>query len=282
MPVSVMPFELEFRSVEELSLDALATAVNRCFTGYFVPFHLDGGAIAQMLNVDSVDLASSLVVQRAGKIIGVALVARRGLNCRLAAMAIEPEVRGQRVGRALTEFVLHTARKRGDRRFTLEVIEQNEPGVRLYESAGFQRSRLLVGYSTSRMVAQGDSNLEETVPAEVSLAVARWGVHELPWQLSAQTLAALSPPHRAFRLGPASAAITNPDSATIVIRSLIVAPTERRRGWATRLCQALSAEFPGKKWRVPVWVPEEIPATFFTRLNFARESMTQIQMACDL
>jgi len=197
-------------------------------------------------------------------------------------MAIEPDSRGKRVGKALTEFILSAARERGDRRFTLEVIEQNAPGVRLYEAAGFRTLRRLVGYTATALANHADAGLEETDPVEVSLMVAQWGIHDPPWQLSAQTVAALSPPHRAYRLGPAGAVISTPDSDTITFRSLTVAPEARRQGWATRLLQALSARFPGKKWRVPVWVPEEIPATFFTRLNFSPERLTQFQMARDL
>jgi len=270
---------LEFRCAIELTPEALTTATNHCFTGYFVPVQFDVKTLAYMQRVDSVDLTTSCVALRSGEIVGVAFAARRGWNGRLAAMAIAPNARSQGVGRALTEAVVRAAGERGDRQFTLEVIQANFAAVHLYTACGFKKLRQLAGYSAASVPGQKSDDLIEINPEDAAAAVEQWGLADLPWQLAAPTVAALAPPYRAFRLGPAYAVIGDPASDTIVVRSLVVSPTERRRGWGTKILQAISARYPGKKWRIPIWVPEEIPAAFFSKLGFSPEQLTQFHMA---
>ena len=270
--------QVEFRNIYGLDLAETSAILNRCFAGYFFPAHFDRPSLAKMIRVDSVDLAASIIAEREGEPVGVALVARRGWNSRLAAMAIDPDARGQRVGTAFADHLVHAARLRGDRSFELEVIEQNAPALRLYEQAGFTRVRRLVGYAAESIAAATEPALTEVDLVEAAMSVSRWGVESLPCQISPPALTALGPPHRAFRLGPASAIMSHPAVGSVTLCALVVEPGARRQGWATRLLQGLSAQFSGMKWRLPILIPEEIPKAFFTRLGFRKESLTQIQM----
>jgi ribosomal protein S18 acetylase RimI-like enzyme len=274
--------KLEFHNAGRLSLAEVAATATRGFEGYFVPIHLDVPALLTMMRVDSVDLSTSVVVVRDQQPVGVALVARRGWGSRLAGMAIVPPCRGQGIGAQLTDHLIQAARGRGDRQLVLECIEQNPAALRLYQAAGFQTIRRLVSYAAAQLAEERDTALEEIDPAEVSAAVGRWGMENLPWQMAPQTLALLAPPHRAFRLGPARALITDPAETTICVRTLVVDPDNRRQGFGTRLVKALAASFPGKKWRFAAMTPEEIPETFFLRLGFQRSALTQFQMARSL
>jgi ribosomal protein S18 acetylase RimI-like enzyme len=274
--------QIQYRSADTFAVDELVATLNRCFEGYLFPVRFDRQNVFKMVRVDGADLSASVVIQYEGKIAGVALIARRGWNCRLASMSIDPNFRGKRIGTMLTEFLIGAARERGDRHCVLEVIEQNEPALRLYQSAGFVPVRRLLGYSTEAIEGKEDAALEEVDPVDVGVAVSRWGVDDPPWQISPHTLTALGPPHRAFRLGPAAATISNPAAESITLCALVVDSSARRQGQATWLLRALSARFPGKKWKAPILVPEEIPETFFTRLNFRKERLTQLQMARQL
>lgn len=274
--------QIEYRNIDAFELGELVAILNRCFEGYLFPIHFDRPAIARMIRVDSVDLSASVAVQQGGKIAGVALVARRGWNCRLAAMAIDPNFRGLRMATDLTGFLMRAAHERGDRSFVLEVIEQNAPAVRLYKAAGFTPVRRLVGYTADCIAATEAAGLEEIDPVEVGMAVHLWGADDLPWQIAPHALMALGPPHRAFQLGPAMALMSNPAADQVKLCTAVVEPAARRQGWGTRLLGALSARFPGKKWKFPILMPEEIPEPFFTRLGFRNESLAQIQMTRSL
>jgi [ribosomal protein S18]-alanine N-acetyltransferase len=56
-------------------------------------------------------------------------------------LAIEPGLRGQRLGRRLLETILWLGSRRGARSALLEVRESNWPALQLYYSLGFQRVR---------------------------------------------------------------------------------------------------------------------------------------------
>jgi ribosomal protein S18 acetylase RimI-like enzyme len=273
-----MTTNLEFQTALALPLPELAELFTRCFTGYVVPVHLDYPSLVGMLRVDSVDLAASVIVRSSGRAVGFALVARRGWSSRLAAMAIDPDFRGRKIGSALVAELLRQARQRGDRQCLLEAIEQNPPAIRLYQSAGFQTIRRLVGYRPAVIEGVADPALEEADPAEVGALVAQAGLENLPWQIAPQTLAALTPPHQAFRLGPAAALLTDPSAPTITVRSLIVERESRRKNWGTRLVRALAAKFPGKQFRFSALVPEEVSPAFFQRLGFQQDALSQLQM----
>jgi ribosomal protein S18 acetylase RimI-like enzyme len=94
-----------------------------------------------------VDLELSRVILHAARPVGVALLARRGWTSRLAAMSILPDARGRGIGAVCVRQLLDEAKTRGDQSMTLEVIEQNEPAVRLYEKCGFAKMRRLLGFS---------------------------------------------------------------------------------------------------------------------------------------
>jgi len=250
---------LEFPSVADFGLDRAAEVLTRGFSDYFVPIVSNPGMLLQMARGDSVDLTVSRVILRDGVAAGVALVARRGWTCRLAGMAIVPEARRTGAGRAVVGYLLDEARGRGERSMVLEVIEQNEPAVKLYEACGFKKTRRLLGYA-------GPGVPDATVPAglaEVDLrdmaeVVTHDSLRDLPWQLSGETLAQLTPPHVAFRLNGSWVALSNPASPQITIRGLVTEHVVQGQGRAAALLRAVMGKFPGKTWRLPALWPEEL------------------------
>jgi ribosomal protein S18 acetylase RimI-like enzyme len=174
----------------------------------------------------------------------------------------------------------------------LEVIEQNEPAVRLYRGGGFSVLRRLVGYQAvpgggsgpvpSRAIdlhevdlRKGD--LREVDVREVARLVTAHGLPDLPWQVSGESLALVGPPNRAYRLGDAYAAISNPVSPKIAIHSILVKPEARGQGMAARLLRLLMGNYPDARWVVPALCPQEIGG-LFERAGFERRELSQLQM----
>jgi hypothetical protein len=164
----------------------------------------------------------------------------------------------------------------------LEVIEQNEPAVRLYEALGFQRVRRLVGFSlpASAPLDPGseDSGMQEVDVRLVAAQVGTQGPLDLPWQLSGETLAQLGPPHRGFRQEEAWLALTDPAAPTVGIRAIVAMDLERQ---GARILRAVRAKFPGKEWRVGALWPEEL-AGVFLGAGFSRTPLSQWQMELKL
>jgi ribosomal protein S18 acetylase RimI-like enzyme len=273
--------DIELKSMLEYSLADTVAISNRAFEGYIVHAEFSVPMVVDMIRCNAIDLGASRVALRGGEPIGFAVIARRGRMCRLAGFAIVPEARGRGVGKWFTERLLEEAKARGERAMALECIEQNTPAVRLYEGCGFRTIRRLVGYTLSQADGGEKAALEEVDMREAALRAIQWGLPDLPWQVAGETLAQRSLPDRAYRLGDAFSAITDPSGPAIWLRMIVVKPESRGQGQAARLVRALMSQFPGKKWNVAAVCPEEIGG-LFERMGFARESLSQLQMEASL
>jgi len=273
--------DLEFESVMDYGLYDTARVLGEGFSDYVVPVAISEEALFLMLRFDGVDTHSSRVVLLDGEAVGAALIARRGWSSRLAGMAIVPEAREQGIGHHLMTHLLKEARERGERLMELEVIEQNEPALRLYEKCGFQAHRRLVGYDGSPTGEPVEEALEEVDLRELARLVVSLGLPDLPWQISGESLVQLSPPNRAFRLEKAYVGTSNPQGEQLFLRSILVKPEARGQGQAGRLLRALMTHYPGKEWRVPTICPEEIGGLFET-IGLQRQELTQLQMRATL
>jgi ribosomal protein S18 acetylase RimI-like enzyme len=263
-------------------LEHIAQDFTRAFTGYVggtVSMHSDN--LARMCAADASDLSLSQLVLSDREPVGFALIARRGWTSRVGAFGIVPEAQGQGVGKWLMNELIAQARARGDRALTLEVIEQNERGVRLYQSMGMRPLRRLVGYRGD-MLAGTPSALEQVDPYEVARRVGAWQPVDLAWPCTGETLAAQGPPGVGYHLDTtAYALITNPEAETVTLRGLAVAPSRQRQGWATRMVAALLAAHPSRRWVVPAIMPEEVGPVFVWN-GFTRTDINQFQMWMEL
>jgi ribosomal protein S18 acetylase RimI-like enzyme len=183
--------------------------------------------------------------------------------------------------------IIESARDRGDREIVLEVIEQNEPAVRLYQRYGFERVRRLVGFTysdreTGKPARENEGNeLSKVDLQEMSQLILQYGLPDLPWQLSGESISQTNPPLHAFRDGPACVVISNPEAEHVIIWSLLVEPEARGRGLGTKLLERLMALHAAKTWHVPAIFPEEL-GTVFERAGFEKEMLSQWQMKLKL
>lgn len=269
---------LRLEAMVDRDIAEVADILNRGFADYFVKIQITTPALFHMVATDGIDAAESRVVLSDSEMVAVALVARRGWNSRLAGMAVIPKARGCGIGSWLTAELLAESKARGERRMELEVIEANAAGVRVYEKSGFRTLRRLLSFGLRGAEDGRATGLEEVDIREVSRRVTAHGLSDLPWQISGESLAQMCPPSRAYKMGSAYAAVSNPDEPVVSIRSIVVEPRERRKGNAARLLRGLMAEYPGRQWNVPALCPEEI-GTLFESVGFTRGPLSQLHMA---
>lgn len=273
---------LEYTSFSQLGLDRSADLLTRAFGDYFVKLSFTPERLLEMVRSDSVDLRASRVVQHAGTPIGGALVARRGWTSRLAGMALLSEARHQGIGRAIVTRVLEEAKQRGDRAMMLEVIEQNEPAVKLYEGAGFKKLRRLVGFSGSGVEHPPTAAaLSEVDLRTVGAAITGHGPADIPWQLSGETIAQLGPPHIAYHLDRTWIALSDPTAAVVTIRAVIAERLVHNHARAGTLLCAVMTKHAGKTWTMPAIFPEEFSAVF-DHAKIPRTALSQWQMRREL
>ena len=124
---------LALKSTTEYTLPDLVELLNLSFENYLVPIQFNNSQFITMLRKDSIDLDSSRVLLIDDEPSGIALIARRGWTSRLAAMGIAQQRRSKGAGSWFMEKLVHEARQRSEQEMLLEVIEQNEPAVHLYQ-----------------------------------------------------------------------------------------------------------------------------------------------------
>jgi len=234
-----------------------------------------------MVRKDSIDLTTSRILLANDEPSGIALIARRGWTSRLAAMGISQQMRGKGAGSWFMEELIDEARERGDHEMVLEVIEQNEAAVRLYQKYGFQTIRRLIGFTRTDTFPTNTVDLQEIDLRTAGNLISMHGLRDLPWQLSAETIAHLNPPARAYRQGQSYAVISNPDAEQVVIWSLLVEQDARGSELGVEMLNSIAAKHAGKTWRVPALLPEELGKPY-EKAGFEKEHLSQWQMSLTL
>lgn len=285
-PLVSEPNDLIARPVAEVTAAHAAAAMEHCFQGYVVPVRTTAESWERRFRSEHLDPFASRIYQRDEADVAVLFICRRGWTSRVGGMAVAPDTRGGGLGRRVMRDAIAEARARGDRTLLLEVIEQNTPAVKLYESLGFQRTRRLVGYRAAPGEGEGEGPadaLREVDPLELARVAHVEGEPELPWQLAAETLSAATAPARAFALrAHAYAMVANPQAETLTLSALVVPRAHRRQGWGTRMLRALAAAFPEKPWQAVAIVPEALAPGFFARAGWTRQEISQFEMRLEL
>jgi len=258
-------------------LPNLVKFLNKGFEDYFIPIQIEIFDFLTMLRKDGIDLTASRVLITDDRPCGIALIGRRGWTSRLAAMGISKERRGQGAGSWFMGQLIEEARQRGERAMSLEVIEQNDPAVKLYQKSGFRTVRRLIGFIRKDAEEKESQPLQEIDLREMGRLISQHGLSDLPWQLSGESIAQLNPPARAYCKGQAYVAISNPETDRVVIWSLLVEADVRGHRLGTHMLKSLIANHPGKSWHVPALFPEELE-NVFVRAGFEREKLSQWQM----
>ncbi|MEO5887377.1 MAG: GNAT family N-acetyltransferase [Anaerolineales bacterium] len=268
-------------SASESTLPDLVKLLNLGFENYLVPIQFRLPQFLTMVRKDSIDITSSRILLADDEPAGIALIARRGWTSRLAAMGISQQVRGKGAGSWFMEKLIDEALQRSDHEIVLEVIEQNEAAVRLYQKYEFQTARRLVGFSRTGGMENSPGDLQEIDLRAAGSLISMHGLPDLPWQLSAESIAHLNPPARAYRNGQAYAVISNPDTDQVVIWSLLVEKDARGNGLGMEILRSIAAKHSGKTWRVPAILPEELGKTY-EKVGFEKEQLSQWQMRLSL
>jgi GNAT superfamily N-acetyltransferase len=131
--------KVELIPASTLTLADAADLFTAAYAGYFMPVHVDEAVLARMVDTWDIDLDRSRVALLGDEPVGFANLGLRDGVGWIGSVGVLPQHRRMGIGRLLTEAVL--AEAPGE--VWLEVIEQNEPAIRLYEQLGFAVTRML-------------------------------------------------------------------------------------------------------------------------------------------
>lgn len=113
----------------------LAELFTRGYEDYFMPVQLDEASMQHIVDSWDIDLSRSRVAEG----LGICNLGVRGDVGWIGGIGVAKEYRGKGIGRKLMDAVLEVAPPTVE----LEVIEQNERAIKLYESLGFAPTRML-------------------------------------------------------------------------------------------------------------------------------------------
>lgn len=272
---------LDTKPASDYPLPDLTQLLNLSFENYLVPVAFNLSQFLTMIRKDSLDLAASRVLLVDEQPAGIALIARRGWTSRLAAMGIVQGQRSKGAGSRFMRKLIDEARERNDHAMVLEVIEQNENAVKLYQKCGFQSVRRLIGLIRKDAIEKNKTSLTAIDLREAGSLIAQHGLADLPWQLAGETIAHMNPPACAYRNGPALVVTSNLAVEHVVIWSLLVEPQAHGQQLGVEMLKSVIANHPGKTWHIPAIFPEEF-GKLFERAGFEQEELTQWQMKLDL
>ena len=135
------------KTLERISLEQLSEAFNKAFTKYFVPIRMTPDILREKMHNDRVSLALSAGAFEGNELGGFVLHGYDELDGQMqaynAATGVLPQYRGNRLTGKLYEFILPILKEQKVERCVLEVIDQNAPAIRTYESMGFSLTREL-------------------------------------------------------------------------------------------------------------------------------------------
>jgi GNAT superfamily N-acetyltransferase len=169
-------------------LGELAALFTTGYEDYYAPIQVDRVGLEFMVGAWDIDLDASCVatVENSGE--GVVLLGIRGSEGWIGGLGVVAHRRRAGIGTALMRAAIEQAHDRGVRELRLEVMQQNERAIPLYERLGFTRTRELDVWSLG--AASGAVREIPVEDAHETIRARRRGRE--PWQRADASLANLS------------------------------------------------------------------------------------------
>lgn len=248
---AMMTFKL--RPASSAPYAARAACMNAAYADYLLPLHVNADQLARMDLIYDVAPDASVVAEARGRLVGMALLSRRGERGWISAVGTVPAARRQGVARSMMHALIANARQSGLREVLLEVISENFKAHTLYRDLGFRDVRELL---TWQLPADADplpipqELLSETTPDAVLVHFADWHKEPPSWQREAGTLRKLLGHARAYRLDlddrEAAYAVVSERIDGIGLLDVGINPAFGAVRAGRPLLQALSRLFPGR------------------------------------
>ena len=225
-----------------MELDELAALFTRGYEGYSIPFQVDADTVRFMVRTFDLDPTASRVALRQGEPVGLANLGIRDGRGWVGGVGVVASEHRHGVGRALMEALHDEARARGIGVLRLEVIEDNDGAIRLYEQLGYE---LVRGLEVATLTGEASDGHGEEVAAGEALARIRTRRRARePWQREDETLAHYDD-LRGVVAGDGTAVYRVASGRVTVLQHVVDAPD------AERLLQALRVHGPVTLFNVP-------------------------------
>jgi GNAT superfamily N-acetyltransferase len=188
---------------KQVSFTERARLINEAYADYYVPLRVTADQVVRMDQAYDVDLGRSVVALVGADPVGLTLLSRRAARGWIHSVGTLPAWRRYGIARAMVAQVMAAAGEADVEQLTLEVIMQNTPAYRLYESLGFRPRRELL---TWRRATDQDPlpisrvRLVQADPEKLYGPLASWQTAHPCWQREIASLKRLGGALKGYRL----------------------------------------------------------------------------------
>lgn len=141
---------MEFRTLENTSVDEVSTVFNLSFLNSIAPFQLTKEEFEQKIKNESIDFKLSAGAFIEGKLVGFIMHAKDLIHNEWVAYnagtGVDPDFRGNKIISKLYDFIIPIIKSNGIDKIQLEVITENAKAFSIYERIGFKINRELNCY----------------------------------------------------------------------------------------------------------------------------------------
>jgi GNAT superfamily N-acetyltransferase len=186
-----MAAEIVIRPATGIPFDEFLTAFNAGYEGYIIPLRLNAEQFSDHLQNHDIDLQASQAAEADGRLVGTALLGRRGERGWVGGVGVSLDYRQQGIGRRLMAALAEAARSSGITVLMLEVIVGNDSAYHLYQKLGYQTLRKLhfLSRTAAPLEAESGGIVVREVPVEEALQhYPRLHPTPVPWQRAPESL----------------------------------------------------------------------------------------------
>ena len=149
---------ITYRRLTDKDFPRLYHATLAAFSDYTVPYQPTQKSLQRMFLINGVSFGLSVGAFDGDEMIGFAVNAvgvwRGRRTVYNSGTGIVPSCRRRGISRKMFDFILPILREDNIEQYLLEVISENEPAVRLYQSLGFETSRRLLVFKRQEAVVR--------------------------------------------------------------------------------------------------------------------------------
>lgn len=187
---------INFRRLNDEDLPQLFGTTVEAFSDYLVPYHPTFDGLQRKFIIENVKLELSVGAFDAAKMVGFTINGVGDWNgkitCYDAGTGVVPLRRKQGIADGMFDFLLPFLRENRIEQYLLEVIEENTPAVKLYQSLGFEIVRRFYVFKRDEriFVAENQSTNVEIKPIESPdwNALESIGDYQPSWQNSIDSM----------------------------------------------------------------------------------------------
>lgn len=138
---------MNYKTLENTSIEILTEVFNLAFKDYFVEVNLTPQQLESKFSSENVKLELSVGAFDGGQLIGFIFHAADTINSDIcvynAGTGVVPAFRGKQITAKMYDFILPKLKQKGVNKSLLEVITMNTKALKIYESIGFTTKRVV-------------------------------------------------------------------------------------------------------------------------------------------